>query len=533
MLSRHFRKIENLPLLFDINGDIIGFLKDISDININYQISEAAVLTFTSSGISNIKVDQEIIYQGERFLVTKIENDKSNTEKTFVECDSALIELNDKTVKKVEFTSATIAEGLKKILNGSGWSVGSIDADDYLHSMSETNKTVLNLIRTFAALTRHEIVFDTINRTVSFVKQIGEETNFVFRYRKNIQSIKRTIFAPEATVLYPIGRGGLTIESVNEGISYIEDYSWYTEQGISLQEARKKFKKEYYWEDERFIYAGNLMRAGIEKLAELARPRISYEMDVIAGAEQLKIGDYAWVIDDELGMKLKVRVVRMNIVPGREWENTIEFDYVIPGLQDDISETGTSITASSESNMILVTNESDISVGTSYTAVLEMSFSTYAPTNMQVGLVLVGTASTDLTLDGYFDIAGERVGVPIRQRVLTGKHIISMTFLASQIQEGSDFLRLYLKTDTGTFKVCKNESQLYIISQNLLGGLSAELPKANVIEEVELENAIQVTDGNVIEQQVPIKCVITEAVMYGSLDVADNVAVEVKEVEVS
>jgi len=105
---------------------------------------------------------------------------------------------------------------------------------------------------------------------------------------------------------------------------------------------------------------------------------------------------------------------------------------------------------------------------------------------MQVGLVLVGTASTDLTLDGYFDIAGQKVGVPIRQKVFAGSNIISVTFLLTQIQEGSDFLRLFLKTNTGTFTVSKNESQLYIVGRNLLGGLSAELPYASIVEEVQM-----------------------------------------------
>lgn len=533
MINRYFRKIENLPLLFDINGNVIGFLRVISDCDIEYQFNEATILTITFSGKKKLQVDQEIIYKDERFLVTRVENEKSNTSMTTIECTSAFIELNHKTQKKVEFIALTAFDGLKKIVTGTNWTVGYVDSDDVLHSMAEEKKTVLNLLHTFSSLTGKTLVFDTINRKVSLVNNFGKETDFVFRYRKNIKSIKRTILPPQATVLYPTGRGGLTIESVNDGTPYIENYSWYLEQGIPLKDAREKYKKEYYWEDERFIYAGTLLRAGQEKLAELSRPQISYETNVIAGAEDLKVGDYAWVIDEELDMRLKVRVVKLNIVPGREWENKIEFDYVLPGLQNIIGESySRSLGTSSESDMVLVSNESDITVNSSYSIALEMAFSTYAPTNVQVGIVIVGIASTDLTLDGYLDVAGQRVGIPIRQKVLAGDNVLSLTFLLTQIQEGSDFLNLYLKTNTGTFTVLKNESQLFIIGKNMLGGIGAELPRANIVEEVDLSRIINVNVGEnkEVTTQIPIKRSITENVIFSVLDVTDNVTIAIEEV---
>lgn len=498
MLNRYFRRIENLPLLFDITGNVVGFLKDIVDCNIEYQFNESTLLTITFSGNKDLQVEQEIIYKNERFLVTRVENDKSNTSMTTIECTSAFIELNYKTHQKVEFMAKTAFEGLEKILNGTGWTVGYIDANDVLHSMVEEKKTALNLVRTLATLTGKTLVFDTINRKVSLVSNFGKETDFVFRYRKNIKSIKRTILPPQATVLYPTGRGGLTIESVNDGKPYIENYSWYLEQGISLDDARKKYKKEYYWEDERFIYAGIVLRAGHEKLAELSRPQISYTMDVIAGAEILKVGDYAWAIDEELDMRLRVRVVKLNIIPGREWENKIEFDYVLPGLESLTTSYSSGAGTSSESNMALVMNESDVTVNSSYSIALEMSFSIYAPTNVQVGITIVGVASADLTLDGYLDVAGQKVGIPIRQKVLAGDNVLSLTFILAQIQEGSDFLKLYLKTNTGTFKVSRNESQLYIIGKNIFGAGGPKVPKADVIENVVIPDPstlLTATDG--------------------------------------
>lgn len=524
MLNRYFRKIENLPLLLSITGNVVGFLKRIENPSIEKVLHDVNVLKFVLPNDLTIEAEQEIIYKNSRYKVSKVVQSRAGRKITEVEAISAFIELNDKLAKKIEFVGLSLEVAANKILAGTGWTVGSVPADGQTHSMSEENQTVHYLVRLLATLAGYEVDFDTVNKKVNFVEKIGKETSFIFRYRKNIKEINKTVAPVQATVIYPYGRGGLTIGSVNNGQEYLEDYSWYTDLGVPLAEAKKRFRKEYVWEDERFIYAGTLMRAAQDKLRELSRPQIAYEISVIdIDAGDLDIGDYCWVIDEELGIRLKVRVVRLELYPGQEWNNKIEFNYLIPGLMDSETYVGSSTT--SESDMAIVTNESDISVGTNYTAALEMSFSTYAPTNMQVGLVLVGTASTDLTLDGYFDIAGQKVGVPIRQKVFAGSNIISVTFLLTQIQEGSDFLRLFLKTNTGTFTVSKNESQLYIIGRNLLGGVSAELPRANVVEEVTYPNALNVSENKLVTKQTPIKRTINENVTYSSLDVIENVNV--------
>ncbi len=529
MLNRYFRRIENLPLLLSITGEVVGFLKRIENPSIEKVLHDANVLKFVLPNDLTIEPEQEIIFKNNRYKVSKVVQSRVGRKITEVEAMSAFIELNDKRVKKIEFVGLSLEVALNKILAGAGWTVGSVPVDSQTHSMSEENQTVLYLIRLLATLSGYEVDFDTLNKKVNFVTRIGKETTFIFRYRKNIKEIKKTVTPVQATVIYPYGRGGLTIGSVNNGQEYLEDYSWYTNLGVPLAEAKKRFRKEYVWEDERFIYAGTLMRAAQDKLHELSRPQIAYETSVIdVDAGDLDVGDYCWVIDEELGIRLKVRVVRLEQYPGQEWNNKIEFNYLIPGLKDSY-ETYSGSSTTSESDMALVTNENDISIGTNYTTALEMSFSTYAPTNMQVGLVLVGTASTDLILDGHFDIAGQKVGVPIRQKVFAGNNIISLTFLLTQIQEGSDFLRLFLKTNSGTFTVSKNESQLYIIGRNLLGGVSAELPRANVVEEVEFITPI-IGENRMVTKQIPIKRGISENVAYSMIDVTENVTVELEEV---
>lgn len=501
MLNRYFRRIENLPLLLSITGEVVGFLKRIENPSIEKVLHDVNVLKFVLPNDLTIEPEQEIIYKNSRYKVTKVVQSRVGRKITEVEAMSAFIELNDKRVKKIEFVGLSLEAALNKLLAGTGWTVGSVPVDSQTHSMSEENQTVLYLIWLLATLAGYEVDFDTVNKKVNFVEKIGKETSFIFRYRKNIKEIKKTVTPVQATVIYPYGRGGLTIGSVNNGQEYLEDYSWYTDMGVPLDEAKKRFRKEYVWEDERFIYAGTLMRAAQDKLRELSRPQIAYETSVSdINAGELDIGDYCWVIDEELGIRLKVRVVRLEQYPGQEWNNKIEFNYLIPGLTDTIN-TGSTAQSSRGEQLILVKNQSDLTIDSNYSTVLEMNITSYASTNLQCGLTLVGQASaTSAIIHAYLTFNGNRVGPYIRQSV-NGWATIGVPFILAQIPEGSGTLALLIKIESGTFSIANGDAELFVKGENLFGGTTSDLPRASVVEEV----------------------------TYGNLTVSENVVVTLKE----
>lgn len=528
------RKVNDLIKLYALDGSSRGFLTHAYNIKHDRVLNDYNILTFSLPSFVDIQAEQEIIYKNTRFIITQIvqTRDENGHKVTDIDATSAFIDLSNKIVKKVEFIAVSLATGLNKILNGSNWTVGNIPIDSLQYSMSEENQSVLWLVREFARVAGYEVDFDTINRKVNFVAAIGEESNLTFRYRKNIKEIKKTAIMPTATVIYPYGRGGLTIAAVNGGINYLEDYSWYVSMGMTLTEAKKKYRKEYIWEDERFIYSGTLLRAAQEKLAELSRPQISYETNVIdINAEKIDVGDYCYVIDDELKVRLKVRVVRLEQYPEKPWDNQIELNYLLPGLIND-SDSNAGDSSSNEESMVMVKNESALTITQNLSRILSLAISTYSSTNLQCAFYLIGQATSTSVLNIFFKLKEEIIGPNIKQTV-NGWETIGIPFVLSQVQDGTYYLDVYAQTDVGTVSVDKNAIELSLKGANMLGGLSSELPSADVIEEVNISSVeeIKIIESVLTSKQIPIKSVLTENVdLSNRINVTENMNISFNEV---
>lgn len=520
------RKIRNFPILLSPDGKPIQVLKDVQEPEIERNFNEYNVMRFTLQDFQGIRAEQELIYRNERYRITRVSEIRTSEKITEIEGMSAFVELNNmSTIGKIEFTNATIRNGAERILTGTSWEIDVIEdeTNDYAYSFKEAEQTVLWCIRQYARICGYEIKFDTINKKISFLHEVGKQTNEIIRYKKNLREIIKIEEPPRATVIYPRGRGGLTIENVNNGLEYVEDYSWYTDVlGFTLAEARQKFRKVYVWEDNRFIYSGTLKREAEKKIHDLSRPVISYETGVAyIGTNNLDVGDYAWIIDSEMNLKLPVRVVRIIDHPHREWENEIEFNYLVPGLgstQEQSTEND-----KGETETILVKNEQDTPIGQSYGILLELAVSSFAAENLQAGLYIIGESTEKALLTGYMTFNGVRIGPQIKQ-VVDGWHTLGLPFVILQIQEGVGYLELFLRIENGTFNISRHDAELFITGTNLLGGLSSKLPRINVVETVDFIPPMYVEDVVDITLIEPISIFGNEHVDFVDImDVSDNV----------
>lgn len=492
--------VKKILYLFDLNGKPLRALKTVYDLEVEYVSEDIDTMTFKLPIEEKIIPEQEILYKNNKYIVKEIEDVKSES-KTAIMAHSLSTELNGEMVPHIEVEGSFLADTLERILARTSWEVGHLDYDDKQYFLSEENKSALFLLRLLSKISELQIEFDTINRKVNMKGKLGKDLDFIFRYRKNIKEIKKRTTSPKATILYPIGRGGLGIQSVNDGIPYVEDFSWYESLGISLREAKKKYRKAYEWKDERYINAGNLMRAGQERLRFLSHPQIAYEVETSFLDREVGIGDYGYIVDEEIGIKVKVRVVRL-VERDNENNNLIEFNYLIPTLElSDSTSDSTSGTAGKD-EVVLVKNREDFSTEISYNPLIELSFTSFAPTNAFLGVLIVGQASTSMLLEGMYTLNGERIGSPIKQRLSEGWHTLSYNFIITQLQEGSKELNLMLRSDTGQFTVLNGEAELFIRAENLLGGVTSTLPRASKIDEVYIPNTKPfniIDDGAIIE----------------------------------
>lgn len=474
----------DLIRLYGVDTGTKGFLKGAKDIKLTSVLDGVDELTFSLSGVHEIEPEQLIIFNNKRFLITEVSKIRGESGGTITEVVAAgyFVKLADNEVQKIEFISKTIEEGLSLILKGTEWTVGTIPEDAYTHSMSEEKQTVLWLLRQFAKITGYEIEFDSMQRTVNLVNQIGENTNFVFRYKKNMKGIKKVSAAPLATVIYPSGKGGLTIDTVNADKVFIENYDWYTSQGVSLATARQKFEREYSWTDESFLTPESLKRAAEKKLAELSKPQISYETNVtdIQG-NKLKVGDYCSVMDEELGIQLSIRVIRLEQYPGQMYKNTIELNYAVDPTETQSSDSSSD---SNQEKLSVVNNDSQLIVDTKLTKILTLSLSSYNSTNMTVGFHLVGLLSVSSLVEVIFMMNNTTIN-PLVKVNASGYITLGVPFTIQQVQSGSYDLEVYARVSAGTLTIDTQQTSIFVKAANMFGGASSTLPKANISQDVE------------------------------------------------
>lgn len=234
------------------------------------------------------------------------------------------------------------ADGLDDILAGTGWT-GAIDPVDVdLYSMEDLDASVLSLVRRWAGIVGREVEWDTETKTVTLVPSIGTDRGVGFRYGHNLREVDRRYRPPVATRLYPFGANDLEVTSVNPtGLQFVEDYSWYTAQGLTLAQAKALYRKDQVWVDTRFLLALNLYDAAVRRLASLAQPVISYELSVAdfskltsSTADDVELGDTVRVRDASFVIDVATRVVRLRTKPLRPQDNEIELDYLQPGLSE-------------------------------------------------------------------------------------------------------------------------------------------------------------------------------------------------------
>lgn len=132
------------------------------------------------------------------------------------------------------------------------------------------NKSVLEKLESLCDAFLCEVWYDTKNKVAYVEDRIGVDTGAYFAANANLRELTRSSDTRDfATIIEPIGKDGLTIESVNSGSKTLENYTF----------SDKKVK--LIWEDESYTDAQALKDDAAYKLDELAKPRVSYSCKVI------------------------------------------------------------------------------------------------------------------------------------------------------------------------------------------------------------------------------------------------------------
>ena len=321
------------PEIYNHNGERVAVLKEAFDIIITDEIitydGGEETLEFKIPTLEEkrkyIENEQKVICRGREFITRIVEDTREANGRliTRVFCEASWYDLGDpEPLNDLQFRDIGPKKVMEEILKNTDWSVGNVEITTprYFSILEPTSP--LKAIREVVQVYGGELEFDTINHKVNLLKQIGKETNILFTYKKNMKEIYRRIDTQGiVTRFYPYGADGLSIEAVNNGIPYVENYSWYDEVGKPRQ-LRVVTKT-----DDRFKNPHHLKQWAEFQLEELCFPAITYEAKVVILNEEIPdMGDIVIMYDEDLDIKRQMRTVRREINILEPYKTVVQFD---------------------------------------------------------------------------------------------------------------------------------------------------------------------------------------------------------------
>lgn len=334
----------------DIAGDGAGVITDVFDLYHDETLDQTETLTLELAAdhpkAPLLVADVGVRLDDRSFYVREVSRRRNGTDVIIsAECEALWYRLLDTTrVGSVVLSSVTAAAGLATILDGTGWVVGGqTSASSTTFSLEEQDQTVLALVRKWAAITGLSVVWDTSSRAVNLVSSRGASSGASFRFGKNIKSGTKRIQPPLATVVYGYGADGLNFAGLNSGKQYLEDFTWYTDQGLTIDEARALYTRQRVFSDTSYLVDADLMAATAAKLALWSQPSVEYAADVVdiseltGVRERIRAGDTVTVYDPDLDLDQRTTVVRYKRFPLAPWNNEIGLAFASDPQRDGAS----------------------------------------------------------------------------------------------------------------------------------------------------------------------------------------------------
>jgi phage minor structural protein len=170
----------------------------------------------------------------EYFIINQIEK-IGQDEGEYLEIKSLSLgfELNDKIIRDYEVSSKTATQLLNDILIDTIWTIGYVDSEFDLkyRGLKVSSSTVLELVFEIAKTFNALIIWDTVNRKISFFRpeNTGQDKGFKIKYGKYLEGLNQEDNAEEViTRLKLYGKEDISIREINPtGTTYIEDFTYF------------------------------------------------------------------------------------------------------------------------------------------------------------------------------------------------------------------------------------------------------------------------------------------------------------------
>lgn len=282
----------------------LAFKAPLTDININNLQEENYIETINYS-----YVIKEVNSEDNEFLE--------------VYCNADLEALEGNVIFHFDCYETNPENGYKYCVKNTGWTVQYKGKIKTIFTLQEPYKTSLEGIRAIAEMWNQELWFDTKNKVlyVYDFNGMGAQLGAYYSNELDLKTLtKQSNSYDYATVLYPYGKDGLTIKTVNNDKEYLENYTY----------SSKYLQK--IWIDEEIEYPDILLDKAKIYLDSIAQPKASYQVALAQIGDNLSLGDQILLIDKIKRVKQKQRTVKIVRYPFEPERSMVEISNLQPDL---------------------------------------------------------------------------------------------------------------------------------------------------------------------------------------------------------
>lgn len=481
---------------FDNNG--LGILNECTLVDVTEELNGQYYLELeypiNSKKAINLQEYNIIKAEGQLFRIYKIEKVQADDKRIKVYANHIFYDLANYFIEDVRAEKAPVKTAMQKAMVDGLSSIYSVDSDIIVYStlyMVEMSpaEAMFKIIERWG---QGELLRDNYN--VKILKQIGKDTGVLIKYGKNIKGLKVTVDTTNVvTKLYPKGANGIKLTE-----KYINVPNWDSDlyppfpiiKKVEFKEAADEVTLRKMATDMAKVIGLSSINIQVDFL-ELSKTK---QYSMYKHLESVNVGDRVIVRHSEFGIDVKVKVIKVKkdlltgintkVELGQPLGDFLKLMDPTALIKAATDELGNQV-AQALTSILYYANPIELKVTTNKIQPIYLGISAVANTNLSLSLAISCTASSECTLTIEIFLDNKEISFKPKQKLLVGENVIGIPLGIPQVGVGAHYVGVYLKTDTGTVKIPIYNLQCMIDGRNLQGGLSADLPHAEVIQKVE------------------------------------------------
>ena len=339
--------------------------------------------------------------------------------------------------------------------------------------------SVLDAVFTLIGVYGGELKRD--NYKVEIKKQLGENKGVTLRYSKNIKGLTLTLDSSlMATKIYPVGDGGIILPE-----RYIE-----LSNSLPFDITRKvEFKS--------CLDVDSLREAAKQYITNAMIPKMNIAIDFIElsktneykGFEHLnhvEVGDFVRVYHEKLKVQTVLKVIKKQENLLDPMASKIELgdplDTIIEKLDNEkLLEEVAALIESNKTGLLIKKNSETLTIRTTKYPAIALGVTTKAAANLTATLTLTGYVSSSTTLHILFYLNDTVYDLKPVQKLAQGDNILGFSLPMTQVPPGSHSFIVELWVTEAELTIERNNIQVTIEGLHIEGGLTATIPRIEVI----------------------------------------------------